>query len=119
MPTELSAEEIDKLRRSFKRCDEATVEAILSFRQTGDPAAVPIITRGIIARYLRSDTRDFFATAAPETLLSSLGVDSLTMLEIVLDVQEALDISVEDSELKSLRTVGEVNRLLAEKIAQR
>jgi 3-hydroxyacyl-[acyl-carrier-protein] dehydratase len=119
MPTELSAEEIDKLRRSFKRCDEATIDAILSFRKTGDPSLVSVITRGIIARYLRSETRDFFASAAPETPLITLGVDSLTMLEIVLDVQEALDISVEDSELKQLRTVGEVNELLAEKIAQR
>src|SRR4051794_25381700 len=105
MPTELSAEEIDKLKRSFKRCDEETVEAILAFRKTGEVSAVPIITRGIIARYLRSETKQFFASAAPETPLSSLGVDSLTMLEIVLDVQEALDISIDDSELKRLKTV--------------
>ena len=115
MPTELSAEEVEKLRRGFKRCDEETIQAILTFRQTGEPSAVPVITRGIISRYLRAETRDFFASAAPDTPLSSLGVDSLTMLEIVLDIQEALDVSVEDSELKRLHTVGDVNQLLVEK----
>ena len=117
MQTELSAEQIDKLRRNFKRCGDETIQAILAFRQTGERLAVPVITRGIINRYLRDEAREFYASAAADTVLSSLGVDSLTMLEIILDVQEALDISIEDSELKQLQTIGDVNQLLMEKTA--
>lgn len=119
MQTELTSEEIDKLRRTFKRCSDETIEAILTFRQTGDVLAVGVITRGIFSRYLRDEARESLASAVPETPLSSLGVDSLTMLEIILDLQDALDISIEDPELKHLRTIGDVNELLTAKAAQR
>jgi acyl carrier protein len=117
MPAELSAQQSDKLRRNFKRCGEETIEAILKFRQDGGVSAVPLIARGIISRYLRDEAKEAIASAAPETPLSSLGVDSLTMLEIILDVQEALDISIEDSELKGLQTIGDVYQLLMDKAA--
>lgn len=115
MPAELSAEQSEKIRRNFKRCGEETIEAILKFRQEGALSAVPLIARGIISRYLRNEAKEAIASAVPETPLSSLGVDSLTMLEIILDVQEALDISIEDSELKDLQTIGDVYQLLIDK----
>ena len=116
MPTELSATQVDELKRTFKRCSPATIEAILSFRQTGDLANLPVIVRGIVRRFLREETRASFDQAGPETPLSSLGADSLTMLEIMLDVQEALDIFIEDSELKRMQTVGDVDEFLHQKM---
>ncbi|HEV7869549.1 MAG TPA: acyl carrier protein [Chthoniobacteraceae bacterium] len=116
MPTELSATEVDGLRRTFKRCSPETLESILSFRRTGNLEEIPVIVRGIVRRFLREETRAIFDQAGPETSLASLGVDSLTMLEIILDVQEALDISIEDSELKQMQTVGDVDQFLLQKI---
>jgi len=117
MPTELSTEETEELKRKFKRCSEETMAAILSFRQTGDLSTLPIIVRGIVRRYLREETRAFFDQAGPETPLSSLGIDSLTMLEIMLDVQDALNIYIEDSDLKRLQTIGEVDEFLQQKMS--
>ena len=108
---------MDELKRTFKRCTAETIDAILSFRRTGDLAKLPLILRGIVRRFLREETRAFLDQCGPETPLSSLGVDSLTMLEIVLDVQEALDISIEDSELKRLQTLGDVDQFLQQKTA--
>jgi len=42
---------------------------------------------------------------AMETTLESLGIDSLTMVEIVMDIEEAFDITFKNDELK---TVGQV-----------
>ena len=112
MPTELTADEIDKLRRSFKRCREGTVEAIVKLRSAADPALIPEILRGIVWRYVQPEARAVVEQATPETPLESLGIDSLMMLEVVLDVQDALDIVIEDADLRRMRTMGDVIELL-------
>lgn len=118
MPTELTAEESEKIRRNFKRCGDETVEAILEFRRGRDVARIPFIARGIIGRYLRDEAKGAIASASLDTPLTSLGVDSLTMLEIILDLQEALDVSIEDSELRDLQTIGDVFDLLTRKATE-
>jgi len=118
MPTELTEEEKDSLRRSFKRCRENTVDAIINLRQTGDPSFIPEILRGIVWRYVHAETRPVVDTATLETPLASLGIDSLMMLEVVLDVQDALDIVIEDADLRKVQTIGDVNELLAQRFTE-
>ena len=118
MLTELTEEEKDSLRRSFKRCRENTVDAIINLRQTGDPSFIPEILRGIVWRYVHAETRPVVDTATLETPLASLGIDSLMMLEVVLDVQDALDIVIEDADLRRVQTIGDVNELLAQRFTE-
>jgi acyl carrier protein len=118
MPTELTEEEKESLRRSFKRCRENTVDAIINLRQTGDPSFIPEILRGIVWRYVHAETRPVVDTATLETPLASLGIDSLMMLEVVLDVQDALDIVIEDADLRKVQTIGDVNELLAQRFTE-
>ncbi len=119
MPTELTDDEIDKLRRGFKRCREGTVDAILNLRRTGDPALIPEIIRGIVWRYVQPEAREIVDQATPETPLASLGIDSLMMLEVVLDVQDALDIVIEDADLRQMQTIGDVSELLRQRFAEK
>ena len=116
---ELSAEEVEKLSKDFKRCGPETVDAILKFRRDGDDSVIPVIVRGVLRRYLRDEAKEFVDTAGADTPLSSLGVDSLTMLEIMLDVQDALDVTVDDAELRKLQTIGDVVQMLGEKANHR
>src|SRR5215210_2915976 len=115
MATELSQEEMDGIRRSFKRCREGTADAIIKLRQTQDPALIPEISRGIVWRYVQADARTVVDQATAETPLASLGIDSLMMLEVVLDVQDALDLVIEDADLRRMRTLGDVNELLQQR----
>ena len=108
MPTEPTAEEIEQIRRNFKRCREGTVEAIVNLRRTGDPENIPPIVRGIVWRYVQEDSRSVVEEAKPETPLGALGIDSLMMLEVVLDVQDALDVVIEDEDLRRMHTIGDV-----------
>ena len=71
MPTELSADEVENLKRQFKRCSEDAVQAIVEFRRGGNVALVPTIARGIVRRYLREEARAAFDQAGPETELTS------------------------------------------------
>lgn len=118
MATELTQEEKDSLRRSFKRCREGTVEAIIALRETGDTAQIPTIVRGIVWRYVQPEARPVVEEATPETPLVALGIDSLMMLEVVLDVQDALDLVIEDSDLRQMQTIGDVVGFLQTRYAE-
>ena len=119
MRTPPTEDEIDDLRRSFKRCREGTIDAIINLRRTGDPSFIPEIIRGIVWRYVQPDAREVVDRAAPETPLSSLGIDSLMMLEVVLDVQDALDIVIEDADLKRMQTIGDVIEFLQQRFGEK
>ena len=48
-------------------------------------------------------------------LIADLGLNSLTLMEIVNDAEEAFSITIDDNELVQLVTVGDVIRLLEKK----
>ena len=45
-------------------------------------------------------------------MYEDLGMDSLTMLEIVMLVEQTLQVSIDNEELKDLRTIGDVKAYL-------
>jgi len=118
MPTELTDEQIEKLKHEFRRCREGTPEAIVNLRRTGDTSLIPEILRGIVYRYVRPEARPQVEQASLETPLSALGMDSLMMLEVMLDVQDALDIVVEDSDLRGVKTFRDVSELLTQRFTE-
>jgi acyl carrier protein len=117
MSSELTNEETDHIRRNFKRCSPGTIEAIIRFRASRSTAEVPEIARGIIRRYIPAENSALLDNATAGTPLADLRIESLTMLEIVLDVQDALDITIEDSELREFKTLGDVIGFLEKKVA--
>jgi acyl carrier protein len=118
MPTELTDEQIEKLKHEFRRCREGTPEAIVSLRRTDDTSLIPEILRGIVYRYVRPEARPQVEQASLDTPLSALGMDSLMMLEVMLDVQDALDIVVEDSDLRRVKTFRDVSELLTQRFTE-
>ena len=118
MPTELTEEQIEKVNHDFRRCREGTAEAIISLRRTGDTALIPEILRGIVWRYVRPEAREQVEKASIETPLSALGMDSLMMLEVVLDVQDALNVTIEDADLKKMKTIGDLIGFLQKHYAE-
>ena len=69
-------------------------------------------------RYVAEDARKIVDEATPETPLASLGIDSLMMLEVVLDVQDALDLVIEDNDLRQMHTIGDVIDFLVQHYAK-
>ena len=51
-------------------------------------------------------------------LIADLGLNSLSLLEIVNDAEDAFSITIDDEELPQLVTVGDVIRLLEKKGVQ-
>jgi acyl carrier protein len=108
-----------QLQESFKRCRAGTVDAILRFRTDKHPDALRASVYGIIDRFITADAPVKIDEAPDDTRLAEdLGIDSLTLLEIVLSLEEALQVRVEDAELRNIRTLGDVKTYLARKSSE-
>lgn len=89
----------------------------MRFRTTADLAEIPAVVYGIIERHLPAEnTRDLSQASDDTKLIEDLGIDSLTLLEIVLSIEETTGISVENEELREISTLGQVKEFIAHKI---
>ena len=105
----LSAEEEQQLRDSLKRCSSESLEAAIAFRRTGNPELVTPVVMGILARFLEPEQRPKLTGDCDSLrLMDDLGVDSLTMVEVVMLVEETLVIKIDNEDLRDLRSIGDV-----------
>ena len=116
MSAESNSSVEEDLKDLLKRCPPGTYEAALAFRKDKDVNQVEKIVMGIIDRHLEPDQREILNNS-DETLrmYEDLGMDSLTMLEIVMLVEQTLQVSIDNEELRDLRTVGDVKAYLQAK----
>ncbi|MDQ8205556.1 phosphopantetheine-binding protein [Pelagicoccus sp. SDUM812003] len=112
---EPSAEEV--LRETLKRCSPETIEAALAFKSSGDVSLVPTVVLGIVERFLEPEMVDVLKNGDDSVkFMEDLGLDSLTMFEAIMMVEESLGVSIKNEELWDLRTVGDLKVFIASKI---
>ena len=71
---------------------------------------------GIIDRHLEPEQREILEKSDDSMrMYEDLGMDSLTMLEIVMLVEQTLQVSIDNEELRDLRTIGDVKAYLEAK----
>ena len=99
----------------FLNFNPETVEAIRAYRRARDPKLVHTIVHGIIEKYMPPDQRS--RTPDNMTSLNAFGIESVTLMEIMLDIQDALDLVITDEELRGLRGFDEATKMLSEKVA--
>jgi 3-hydroxyacyl-[acyl-carrier-protein] dehydratase len=108
-PKPFTADDESTLRESMRRCSPSSIEAAIQFRKTGNPDHVPAIVVGIIERFVDPDLRTKLKDADDDLrMIEDLGIDSLTMMEIVVLVEDAIKISVNNDDLRGLRTIGDI-----------
>jgi 3-hydroxyacyl-[acyl-carrier-protein] dehydratase len=118
MNNTLSEKEVADLKETLKRCSPETVEAAIRFREFRDPEALRMVVYGVIRRYQPASAGMRLENATDDTsLIQDLGLDSLTLLEIVLTIEETLKIQINNEELREIRTLGSLNQFLKNKIA--
>jgi 3-hydroxyacyl-[acyl-carrier-protein] dehydratase len=117
-PAKASACGVDRcLRESLKRCSASTYEAVCQFRKTADPEHLPAIVLGVIDRYVEPALQARLKHPDDELRLAEdLGIDSLSMMEIVMLAEEVFQISIKNEELCHLRTLGEARRFIECKV---
>lgn len=116
-PKPFAPEDEVSLREALKRCSPSTFEAAVQYRKTGNAEHVPAVVIGIIERFVEPDLRMKLKDADDDLrLIEDLGIDSLTMMEIVILVEDVLHMTINNDELRNLRTVGDVKTFIDCKI---
>lgn len=107
------------LRETLKRCSPATYYAACKFRASGDPDALRVVVLGVVERFTDRESRTRLqgdaATVAALSLREDLGLDSLTMMEVVMIAEDVLRITISNEELTRLHTLGAVQTFIVEK----
>jgi acyl carrier protein len=68
----------------------------------------------IIARAIKRN--DFALT--PVTTFKSLGVDSLAVVQILVNIEDAFNIELADKDMKSIANMGELINYIEKKVAE-
>ena len=64
-------------------------------------------------RYVSPDLRDRLGSPADDLLLQEhLGLDSLTLMEIVMRLEDVFPITIRDEEFRQVRTLGDLRDLI-------
>lgn len=114
----LSKEEESQLRGNLKRCRPEVIEAAVDYRSTGNAQNLSTIVLGIIERFLEPEVRPRFQekNASELHLMNDLGADSLIIVEIIVTIEETLLLSIPNEEIIQLKTIGDVDKYIQNKI---
>ncbi len=106
---DFSAVEV-QVREALRRCTPATVEAALEYRKSGDVTQLPAVIFGIVERYVDPSVRARLSADGVEDLrvVEDLGLDSLTIMEVVMLVEEVVLVTISNNDLRELRTLGDI-----------
>lgn len=70
----------------------------------------------LIKKYVRK--QDALESAGPATRIrEDLGVSSANLVDIVMEIEEAFDLTIEDQELANITTIGDALKLIEAKRA--
>lgn len=105
------------LREALKRCRPEVVTAAIQYRNHGDATLLPTIVTGVIERFVEPDLRPRLINASDDLRLTDdLGLDSLTMMEIVLLTEDVFHINIGSEELRHLCTLGQIKTFVSCKV---
>jgi acyl carrier protein len=108
LPSEI-AQNDKVLADLLRRCPQATLDAARRYRITRSHNEVPAIIQGIIGRYIEKDKRDLLSTGQDSlALIGDLGLDSLSMIEISMTLEDVLEIALPDEKLREFQTLGDI-----------
>lgn len=70
--------------------------------------------RGLVAEQLGVESA---ALQSDANILEDLGADSLDVVELVMAIEEAFDIEITDEDAESMRTLGDVEKYVSDRVA--
>jgi acyl carrier protein len=115
--THFTSEDDVNLRAALKRCSTTTYLAAREFRKTRHADHLPKIVHGVVEHFVERDRREKLWTSSQDLRLSEdLGLDSLSVMEIVILAEEVLCITIDNDELPELHTLGDVLHFVEQKV---
>jgi len=113
-----TSQDEETLREALKRCSPETIENAVAFRKTGDKSLLDSVVIGIIERYAEPEKRELLHSGNDLIdMVKDLELDSLTMVEIVLCVEDALGVKIDNEDVQRLHTLADIKAYIKQKIA--
>ena len=104
---------VEQFGETLKRCPDGTLEALIRYRETGAVEALNTFLIGCIHRHTESEYRSMLeGEHAAVSFIDDLGIDSMTMMEIVMMAEECLEIQIDNQDLMKIATIGDLNAYL-------
>ncbi len=117
-PENFTSEQEQALRDALKRCSSETIENAVEFRKTGNKELLDSIVIGIIERFAEPEKAELLHSGNDQIdMVQDLELDSLTMVEIVLCVEETLGVSVDNEDIQSLHSLADIKSYIKQKIS--
>jgi 3-hydroxyacyl-[acyl-carrier-protein] dehydratase len=105
------------LCEALKRCSPATYYAACKFRKAGRREDLRAVVYGVFERFVERELRPKVSEAGDTLRLrEDFGIDSLTMMEVVMIAEDVLGITVTNDELTKLHTLGDVQAFILAKV---
>ena len=103
----------ENFQQTLKRCPEGTLEALILFRESGNLEALNAFLIGCIKRHTEDEYHNLLDEGRKDiSFIDDLGIDSMTMMEIVMMVEECLEIQIDNQDLMKVRTLGDLNTFI-------
>jgi acyl carrier protein len=102
-----------ELDNRFFNFPPETLRLIAEYRKSRDPKMIEPVMRAIVRKYAPERVIDVLD---PLRIQNAFGLESLTLLEVVLDLQDAFEITLSDPELQKLQTMEETVALITDKV---
>ncbi len=95
------------------RCSLPTQAAVRRCQKNPRAEEISRVVDGVITHYVEESKLELMSVARDGLRLSEdLGLDSLSMIEIAMTLEEAFESRIDDGQLRDLRTLGDVKRFL-------
>lgn len=105
------------LRDLLKRCSPETLAAAQRFRRTQRAELVPAIVAGVLVRHMDRDKAPILREPRADLrLVEDLGLDSLSLIEVSMTLEDVFQVTLPDDKLRQLKSLGDINRLAAESL---
>jgi 3-hydroxyacyl-[acyl-carrier-protein] dehydratase len=105
---------------ALRRCPPHAVAAAHAFRDTRALEHVAPIVRGIVERYTEPELRPLLHAADDGLrLVEDLAIDSLSLIQIAIAVEDVLEVTADTADLRQLRTLGDVQDLALRHVLSR
>ena len=100
----------EQFRETLKRCPKGTRDALINYRETGAVDPLNTFLIGCIVRHTEPEYHALLEGENSEvSFIDDLGIDSMTMMEIVMMAEECLEIQIDNQDLMNISTIGELN----------
>ncbi len=106
----ITDDDLKNLEEVLKRCPAGTLEGLLRYRQAGEVEGFRVFLTGCIKRHTDDEFHGLLDSGRSDlSFIDDIGIDSMTMMEIVMMIEECLNIKIENKDLMEIRTMGDLD----------